>query len=31
VHQYWADLHGDEPTPAELAALVHGIDEAMRA
>jgi exonuclease SbcD len=31
VHQYWADLHGDEPTAAELAALVHGIDEAMRA
>lgn len=29
VHQYWADLHGVEPTPAELAALVHGIDRAM--
>ena len=31
VHQYWADLHGTEPTPAELAALVHGIEEAMGA
>jgi exonuclease SbcD len=31
VHEYWADLHGAEPTPAELAALVHGIDKAMGA
>jgi hypothetical protein len=31
VHQYWADLHGAEPTPAELAALVRGIDKAMGA
>ena len=29
VHEYWADLHGTDPTPAELAALVHGIEGAM--
>jgi exonuclease SbcD len=28
VHQYWADLHGVEPTPAESAALVLGIEKA---
>lgn len=31
VHEYWADLHGTDPTPAELAALVHGIEGAMGA